>query len=582
MPHYNAPIQDTEFLLHHVLKLHQYSDIEGFADALELATPLLEEGGKFCEEVLFPLNQPADAEGCRYDNGNVYLPTGFKEAYKAYVAGGWPAFTCTPEYGGQGLPEVLNMPLTEMICSANLSFGLTPGLSHSAYNLMDRYCPDALKPRFLPKLISGEWAGVMCLTEPQAGTDLGLLRSKAYPQADGTYHITGNKIFISSGEQDATSNILHLVLARLPDAPDGVKGISLFLVPKFHVAPDGTMGERNAVYCRGIEHKMGLHGSPTCVMEYEQAVGYLIGSPHKGLPAMFTMMNAARIYVGVQGLGVAEVAYQKALAYCRERLQGRHSSGAAHPEKPADPLIVHPDIQRQLLHMQSVVEGGRLLILETALAYDLAKRHPDTHTRAEHDAYVQLMTPIVKAYLTDIGSEVSNMALQCFGGYGYIREYGMEQYVRDARICQIYEGTNAIQALDLVGRKLPQAYGALLRCLFHPLQAFVEEHAHNKALAEFIPTLAKHADVVRQMTLYLAKSSLSKPHDALAGASEYLRMMAHLVLAYGWVRQVHAAQQAEHAILADKQRCAQFFYQRILPQNYGLAACIKNGHIPLR
>lgn len=612
MPTYRAPIRDFTFILREYLGVERYGDAPGFAEALELAEPLLEEGAKLCENVLFPLNRSGDAEGCRYENGNVIMPKGFKEAYAQYAAGGWPSFTCNPDWGGQGLPEFLNMPMTEMICSANLSFGLTPGLSHSAYNLMETYCPAELKSRFMPKLVSGEWSGVMCLTEPQAGTDLGLIAAKATPAGDGSHRIDGGKIFISSGEQDLTENILHLVLARLPDAPKGVKGISLFLVPKVTVKEDGTLGERNAVKCTGLEHKMGIHGSSTCVMQYEGAAGYLLGKPGEGVKAMFLMMNAARIYVGVQGLGIAEAAYQNALAYANERLQGRALTGAANPAKPADPITVHPDVRRMLMTMRVNAEAARALAMETALHLDLSHRHPDAAQREASEHFVQLMTPIVKSHLTDLGFETASLAMQCFGGYGYIKEYGAEQYLRDARIAMIYEGTNGVQAMDLVGRKLPYKYGRYLRAFMHPAAAFIEENGKNPAMAEFVKPLAKHLGYLQQASLYLAKAGLSNPDDAGAAAAEYQKLFATVVFGYIWAKQARIAleklgvgqegsagarpslERGEAAVLSDEQEArrgdiitntfyhqklasARFYTQRVLPQSVGLLATLTQG-----
>ncbi len=589
MPTYRAPVKDFDFLIRDYLGVENYADVAGFPEALELASPLLEEGAKLCENVLFPLNQSGDAEGCRFENGNVTMPRGFREAYAQYVEGGWPAFTCNPEWGGQGLPEFLNMPMTEMICSANLSFGLTPGLSHSAYNLMETYCPPELKPRFMPKLTSGEWSGVMCLTEPQAGTDLGLIMTKATPKGDGTYSIEGGKIFISSGEQDLTENILHLVLARLPDAPKGVKGISLFLVSKVMVKEDGSLGERNAVKCSGIEHKMGIHGSSTCVMQYEGATGYLLGKPGEGLKAMFLMMNAARVYVGVQGLGIVEVAYQNALAYTNERLQGRALTGPVNKDKAADPITVHPDVRRMLMTMRVNAEAARALVMETAMHLDLAHRHTDAQQREASDHFVQLMTPIVKAHLTDLGFEMSSMAMQCFGGYGYIKEYGVEQYVRDARIAMIYEGTNGVQAMDLVGRKLPYRYGRYLRAFCHPASAFIEENMKTPAMVEFIKPLAKHLAYLQQASLWIAKAGLTNPNDAGAAAVEYQKLFAHVVFAYIWARQAKIALQklgmgqegrrggVDIDFYTQKLASARFYMQRVLPQSVGLLASLTNG-----
>jgi len=584
MPIFKGPVRDFKFIIEDFLNLDAHKSVPGFTDALDMKDAVLEAGAQFCEEVLFPLNQSGDKEGLKYDNGNVITPKGFKEAYKQYVEGGWPAFTCEPEFGGQGLPEWLGLPIVEMICSANLSFGLTPGLSHGAYTALLLHANDALKKEYLPKLVSGEWSGVMCLTEPQAGTDLGLVRAKAEPQPDGSYKITGGKIFISSGEHDKTDNILHLILARLPDAPKGTKGISLFLAPKF--LPDdsnkegGQYTKRNSFRCDGIEHKMGIHASPTCVMNYDGATGWLVGEPNKGLKAMFTMMNAARLYVGIQGLGIAEVATQNAIAYAKERLQSRLITGAKYPDKPADPIIEHADVRRMLLTMKSFTEGARALAMLTALKSDLKHRSTDESVKQDCDDFIQLITPIVKAHLTDGGWETASLAVQIYGGYGYIREYGVEQYLRDARIPMIYEGTNGIQALDLVGRKLPQGMGRYLRQFFHPAVEFVEKHKDNPAMAEFTKPLAKHIDYLQKASLWIAKAGLSNQNDAAAGATEYLRLFSLVVMAWVWAQQAEIALRkldSDKEFYGEKLTTARFFFARILPQTISLLACITGG-----
>jgi alkylation response protein AidB-like acyl-CoA dehydrogenase len=582
MPVYKAPVRDFQFVLNEYLNVSQYKDVPGFSDAgPDLMNPLLDAAAQFTEEVLFPLNQSADKEGLKYSDGNVTMPKGFKEAYKTYVDSGWPSFTCETEFGGQGLPEVLNMPLMEMVCSSNLAFGLTPGLSHGAYNAILLHGSDELKKKFLPKLTTGHWSGVMCLTEPQAGTDLGMLRTKAEPQADGTYAITGGKIFISSGEHDLTENIVHLILARLPDAPAGIKGISLFIASKFNVKDDGSLGERNKIRCEGIEHKMGIHASSTCVMNYDGAKAWLVGEKHKGMRAMFTMMNSARLYVGVQGLGIGEVAYQNALAYAKDRLQMRSLKGPKFPDKPADPIIVHPDVRRMILTQRAFAEGGRAMAMETALKIDLAHRHPDEKTRKECDDFVQLATPLVKSYLTDGGFEMASLAMQVYGGAGYITEYGVEQYVRDARITMIYEGTNGIQALDLVGRKLPVGAGRYLRSFFHPATEFVEKQKANPAMAEFTKPLHIHLGYLQQATLWVASRGMGNPDDAAAASVEYQRMFSQVVLAYVWARQAAIALEklngAEKEFYQAKIDTARFYMQRILPQNVGLLASLTNG-----
>jgi alkylation response protein AidB-like acyl-CoA dehydrogenase len=586
MPVFKAPIRDYQFIINDFLGIDKYPNIEGFKDALEMKDALLDAGAQFTEEVLFPLNQSGDAEGLKHDKatGTVTLPKGFKEAYKLFCEGGWPSFTCDPKYGGQGLPEFLNMPVIEMICSANLSFGITPGLSHGAYNAIYLHANDELKNKYLPKMVTGEWSGVMCLTEPQCGTDLGLIRTKAEPNKEGSYAISGTKIFISSGEQDLTENIIHLVLAKLPGAPSGTKGISLFLVPKMMVKDDGSLGEKNGVKCASIEHKMGIHASPTCVMNYDNAVGWLVGEPNKGMRAMFTMMNAARLYVGVQGLGLAEVAYQNALSYAKERLQMRAITGAKFPDKPADPIIVHPDVRRMLLTSKAFCEGARSLAMEVALKLDIAHRSTDPDVKRDCDDFVQLMTPIVKSYLTDGGSEVANLAVQVFGGYGFITEYGVEQYVRDARIAQIYEGTNGIQALDLVGRKLPTGTGRYLRQFFHPADAFITLHKDNAAMAEFIKPLSKNIGYLQQASLYIARAGLTNPDDGAAAATDYLKMFALVVMAFQWARMAEISQRnmdKDKEFYTAKIATARFFYTKILPQVAGLGLTMPSGSKPL-
>ena len=580
MPKYKAPIRDFKFVLQDFLPLNENASVQGFADAIEMSEPVLEAAAQLCEEVLFPLNQVGDKEGLIYNDGTVTTPKGFKEAYKKYCEGGWSAFTCDPAYGGQGLPEWLNIAIMEMACSANLSFGLTPGLSHGAYNALALHATEAIKQKYLPKLVSGEWSGVMCLTEPQAGTDLGLIRTKAEPQADGTYKITGNKIFISSGEHDLTENILHLVLARLPNAPKGTKGISLFLVPKFLVKDNGELGERNNLRCDGLEHKMGLTASPTCQMSYNGAQGLLIGEPNKGMKAMFTMMNAARIYVGIQGLGLGEVAYQNGVDYAKERLQSRSLTGAKLPNKEADTIIYHPDVRRMLLIMRAFTEGARALAMLTAFNIDLAHRHTDHEVKQNADDFVQLMTPIVKAYLTDMGFENANLAMQVHGGYGYIKDYGIEQYARDARIAQIYEGTNGIQALDLTFRKLGFANGRYLKQFFHPAEEFIAKHNDTPAMAEFIKPLAKNLDYLRKATIYIITAGLKNPDDAAAGATEYLRLFSLVVLAWIWAKQAAIAlekQASEPEFYNAKIATARFFFAKVLPDVTSLLQSITSG-----
>ncbi|TWA87689.1 alkylation response protein AidB-like acyl-CoA dehydrogenase [Azospirillum brasilense] len=584
MPIYKAPLEDVRFVLDEIVGAGKLAELPGYEDATpDLIAQVLEEGAKLCEEVLFPLNQSGDGEGCTFENGVVRTPKGFKEAYGTYIEAGWQGLSCDPAYGGQGLPKLVNTMLEEFICSANLSFGMYPGLSLGAYNALSTYGSEELKQRFLGRLVDGTWAGTMCLTEPHCGTDLGLIRTRAVPQEDGSHRITGTKIFISAGEHDLTENILHLVLARLPDAPAGTRGISLFLVPKFLPNGDGTVGPRNGVACGSIEHKMGIKASATCVMNFEDATGWLVGEPHKGMRAMFVMMNAARLAVGIQGLGVAEVSYQNAVAYARERLQGRSLKGTAHPDKPADPIIVHPDVRRNLLTARAYTEGARALGALVGYKLDVAEKHADEKTRKEADEFVQLMTPIVKALFTDIGFESANIAVQVHGGHGFIWETGVEQYVRDARICQIYEGTNGIQALDLVGRKLPQDMGRLLRRFFHPVGAEIEADMENEELAEFVLPLAKAFAKLQQATAIIAQKGLKDPEEAGAAATDYLRLFGLVALGWMWLRMVKAARaklaagEGNAAFLEAKIRTARFYTAKLLPQTNALFITIMAG-----
>lgn len=582
MPIYKAPLVDISFVLENLLKSDKLTILQGYEEATtSVVAQILNEGSKICEEVLFPLNQTGDKEGCSYNAGEVTTPKGFKEAYNTYIDGGWMGLACDPEYGGMGLPELVNFSLEEMVCSANLSLGMYPGLSRGAYNALKLHANDELKNTYLPKLVSGEWSGTMCLTEPHSGTDLGLIRTKAEPNDDGSWNITGTKIFISSGDHDLTDNIIHLVLARATGARSGTKGISLFVVPKY-VQDINTFEYKrgNNVTCGSIEHKMGIHGNSTCVMNFDGSRGWLVGELHKGMRAMFTMMNAARLAVGIQGLGLAEVAYQNSVAYVKERLQGRSLTGAKYPEKYADPLIVHPDVRRMLMTMKSYIEGCRALSYSVGMAIDFHDRHPDPKIREENGNYVELMTPIVKSFLTDMAFEVTNLAVQIHGGSGYITETGIEQYVRDARITQIYEGTNSIQALDLVGRKLPQNMGKLLRCFFVPTVSEIEMFKENPCMMEMTGQFEKSFGRLQTATTTIAFKGLSDPNEAAAVASEYLKMFGLVAVGLMWLRMVRCID-VDHPLYKSKRTTAQFYMSKILPQTSSLLSSIMAGAKPV-
>ncbi|MBI4030709.1 MAG: acyl-CoA dehydrogenase C-terminal domain-containing protein [Proteobacteria bacterium] len=588
MPVYKAPLENIRFVLNDVLGAHQVSALPGYEEATpDVIDSILEEGAKICEEVLFPLNQSGDKEGCVLENGVVRTPKGFKEAYRTFSEGGWCGLTCDPQYGGTGMPQVVGTVMQEIICSTNMSFGMYPGLSQGAYEALHVFGTDEQKQTYLPKLASGEWSGTMCLTEPHCGTDLGLIKTKAMPDSDGSYKITGTKIFISAGEHDLTKNIIHLVLARLPDAPEGVKGISLFVVPKF-LPKDGGAGPRNGISCGSIEHKMGIKASSTCVMNLDDAKGWLVGDPHKGLRAMFTMMNNARLGVAMQGLGIAEAAWQNGLNYAKERLQMRALDGAKVPDKPADPIIVHPDVRRMLLTCKAFCEGARALSYWVGMNLDIAHKHPDEKERAAADDLVALLTPVIKAYQTDMGFEVASLAMQIYGGHGYIWEHGVEQYARDARIAMIYEGTNGIQALDLVGRKMPEGYGRLLRRFFHPAQKFIDDNQANAELQEFIFPLAKAFAKLQQATATVAQKGLKDPNEAGAASVDYLRMFALTAMGYMWCRMVVAAQKklkegagGRDEFYESKIHTARFFFTRMLPEVDARFKAVQAGAEPL-
>jgi len=584
MGQYVAPLRDMQFVLHELLQveaelkqLPEYAEID--ADTIN---QVLEEGGKFTSKVLFPLNHSGDREGCHLDAAShaVTTPKGFKEAYQQYVEAGWPSLSCDPEYGGQGLPVVVYNSFSEMLNAANQAWYMYPGLSHGAYACLHEHGTAEQKRLYLPKLVSGEWTGTMCLTEAHCGTDLGLLRSKAEAQADGSYKITGSKIFISAGEHDMAANILHLVLARLPDAPAGTKGISLFLVPKFIPAADGSPGARNAITCGAIEEKMGIHGNSTCQMNMDAATGWLVGQPNKGLNAMFVMMNAARLGVGMQSLGQTEVAYQNALVYAKDRIQMRSLSGVKAPNLPADPIIVHPDVRRMLLTAKAYAEGGRAFTSFVALQIDRELHHPDEGARKDAADLVTLLTPIVKAFITDNGWIATSEAMQVYGGHGYISEWGMEQYVRDARINMIYEGTNTIQSLDLLGRKVLMDNGAKLKKFGALVQAFVEENGTDEALSEFVTPLGELGGKLTKLTMEIGMKALRNQDEVGAAAVPYLRVVGHLVYAYFFARMAKIALaklDSGDGFYKAKLATARFYYARLLPETAMLIRQARSG-----
>jgi alkylation response protein AidB-like acyl-CoA dehydrogenase len=595
MATYTPPLRDMQFVMHEVLNvtdelklLPRHADVDA-----ETLNAVLEEAGKFASEVLFPLNISGDAEGCSLDQAThaVTTPKGFKEAYAKYVEGGWPALSGDPAYGGQALPLVMNQCLYEMLNSANQAWTMYPGLSHGAYECLHAHGTDEQKQTYLPKLTSGEWTGTMCLTEPHCGTDLGMLRTKAEPVVGapaGTYRLTGNKIFISAGEHDFTPNILHLVLARLPDAPAGSKGISLFVVPKFLVNADGSLGDRNPIFCGALEHKMGIHGNATCQINLDGAIGTLVGQPNKGLAAMFVMMNAARLGVGNQSLGLTEVAYQMAVAYAKDRIQMRSLSGPKSPEKPADPIIVHPDVRKMLLTARAYAEGARAVAIYTALMIDKELSSDDEDERKDAADIVALLTPIIKAFFTDNGWLATSHCMQVFGGHGYIREWGMEQLVRDSRINMIYEGTNTIQSLDLLGRKVLGDNGARLKKFGKLIRDFVEEEGTNEDMQEFINPLAELGEKVTKLTTELGMKAFGNPDEVGAAAVDYLRVAGHLVFAYFWARMAKVAleKQAQlgkdgDAFYAAKLHTARFYFAKLLPETASLIRTARAGLAPL-
>ncbi|MBW7860105.1 MAG: phenylacyl-CoA dehydrogenase [Rhodocyclaceae bacterium] len=574
MPEYKAPLRDIRFVRNEVLDYEaHYQSLPACQEASpDMVDAILEEGARFCEEVIAPLNRVGDTEGCTWSPEGVTTPTGFKEAYRQYVEGGWPSLAHDPAHGGQGLPESLGLVLSELTGQANWAWGMYPGLSHGAMNTLTAHGTDEQKHTYLTKLVSGEWTGTMCLTEPHCGTDLGLLRTRAEPQADGSYRVTGTKIFISAGEHDMAENIVHIVLARLPDAPGGTKGISLFIVPKCLPAADGSAGERNAVSCGSIEHKMGIHGNATCVLNFDGATGYLIGPPNKGLNCMFTFMNTARLGTAIQGLAHAEIGFQGGLRYARERLQMRSLSGPKAPDKPADPIIVHPDVRRMLLTTKAFAEGSRAMVYFTAKQVDIVKYSPDPEARERADALLAFLTPIAKAFMTEAGFEAANLGLQIYGGHGYIAEWGMEQNVRDARISMLYEGTTGVQALDLLGRKVLQTQGEALKGFTKIVHRFCQAHEGDQALGEFVAPLAKLNREWGELTMKIGMAAMKNPEEVGAASFDYLMYSGYVCLAYFWadMARVAAAKLAtgsgDAAFYTAKLQTARFYYQRILPR----------------
>ena len=582
MTEYAAPLKDMKFVLNDVLQISKYSNLPGFSDASEdIIEAILEEGGKLASNVLHPINQSGDKEGCtRHDDGSVTTPKGFKEAYAAYREGGWQGISFDPEYGGQGLPYILGIAISEMMSAANMAFGMYPGLARGAADAIYAHGTDEQKQKYLPNMISGEWGGTMNLTEPHCGTDLGLLRTKATPQDDGSYKITGTKIFISAGEQDLTGNIIHLVLARIDGAPEGVKGISLFIVPKFHINDDGSLGDRNGASCGSIEEKMGIHANSTCVMNYDDATGYLLGEEHKGLKAMFTMMNEARLGVGLQGMAISEVSYQNGAAYAKDRLQGRALTGPANPDQPADPLLVHPDVRRMLMDQRAFTEGARAWMYWTALHGDLHNKSEDEATRQKADDYMGLMTPILKSYLTDKGYAHATNAQQVLGGHGYIQEWGMEQFVRDARIAMIYEGANGIQALDLVGRKLMKDGGRAWQSYFAEIDEFIGDNDGNEELKPFLEGLATAKTRTLDATQWLGANAMQNFNHAGAGSADYLNLFALTCLSFAWAQMAKAALESDNKddeFYKNKLITGRYFLERILPDTSAHLEKVKAG-----
>ncbi|MBV8793042.1 MAG: acyl-CoA dehydrogenase C-terminal domain-containing protein [Pseudolabrys sp.] len=582
MPTYRAPVDDALFLLNDVFYLDRYGNLPGFADASpDVVEAVLREAAKLAEETLTPLNRVGDLEGCKHNvDGSVTTPNGFKDAFQQVRDGGWIGISAPAEFGGQGLPATLTEIVNEFFSSANMAFSMYPGLTQGAIAALLAHASPELKKKYLPKMVAGEWTGTMNLTEPHCGTDLGLLRTKAVKQADGSYQISGTKIFISAGEHDLADNIIHLVLARIEGAPAGSKGISLFVVPKVMVKDDGSLGNENGVSCGSLEHKMGIHGNSTCVMNYDNATGWLIGEENRGLNAMFVMMNEARLGVGVQGLALSEVAYQNAAIYAKERLQGRSISGVKYKDKPADPIIVHPDVRRNLMTMRAFNEAARALVMWTALKSDVAHRSEDEKERQSADDHMGLLTPVIKGVLTDQGFANAVLAQQIFGGHGYIAEHGMEQFVRDARIAQIYEGANGIQALDLVGRKIGRDGGRALMAFFNEVGAYIKDNSADEAMKPFVTPLGVSLGHLQQASMWFMQNAMAKPDNAGAGSYDYMHLFGLVALGYMWCRIAEAAKAKSGngaAAYNAKLVTARFFMERMLPETAAHLARIQSG-----
>lgn len=577
MASFQPPVRDYRFLLEEV-HAGELQSIPGYEDLSDdLVSAILEEASRFASEVLAPLNRSADEEGCRLEAGSVRTPTGFVDAYRQFRKGGWASIDAATEHGGQGLPRLLNFIVLDFFFGANLAFAVYPSLSHGAYTALHKHANDDVQALFLPKMAQGAWTGTMCLTEPHCGTDLGLMRTKAEPDGRGTYKVSGTKIFISGGDHDLTENIVHLVLAKLPDAPPGVKGISMFAVPKRLPAESGA-GETNGVVCGAVEHKMGIKASATCVLNFEGATGWLVGEPHQGLRAMFTMMNAARLGVAMQGAGVAEASLQRAISYSKERLQGKALETHNEVNPGPDPIIVHPDIRKNLMIMRSFVEGARALSVWLALQVEISERDPDPERREVAEDLLALLTPVVKAYFTDMGTTACNLGMQIFGGHGFIRDNGMEQFVRDVRITQIYEGANGIQALDLIGRKLPMHGGRLYKTWLSVLRQDISAVA-DEALKTLATELSDAIEILEKSTSQVVSRGLANPAEAAAVSSDYLRMMALIAVGHAWLRSANAAvrHQSESDFYVNKLKTAQFYFTHLLPEIHYLSRTISSG-----